>query len=125
MSNRGFTLIETLVYLALFALVISGMVVAAHLLFATSDRYQSRAMMQEEANFIMAKIGWALNDASSASVSGGALTITKYALPSVVVDSLGNNARVDSEVLNSSNVKVDNLSFVHGASTCSIQKTSG
>src|SRR3989344_2337496 len=61
--KKGFTLIETLVYLALFALIIGGMVVAAYLLFETSDRYQTRAMLQEEQNFVMAKIMRTLNNA--------------------------------------------------------------
>src|SRR3989344_8094326 len=117
--KKGFTLIETLVYLALFALIIGGMVVAAYLLFETSDRYQSRAMLQEEQNFIMAKIAWALDNAMSANVVGDVLTITKYDPPSITIDSPGTNARLDGEVLNSSSIKVDDLSFIHagGAGT--------
>ena len=113
MSNRGFTLIETLVYLALFGLIMGGMVAAAYVLFESSDRNQTKAMLQEEQNFIMGKIIWALNNASGAS-GGSTLTITKYgASPNDVIDVSGTNARLNGDILNNTNVMVDNLSFVH------------
>ena len=113
MSNRGFTLIETLVYLALFGLIMGGMVAAAYVLFESSDRNQTKAMLQEEQNFVMGKIIWALNAASGASVSGSTLMITKYASPNAVIDLSGTDARLNGDILNNTNVMVDNLSFVH------------
>ncbi len=113
--KKGFTLIETLVYLALFALIIGGLAASAYMLFETSDRNQTKAMLQEEENFIMAKILRAFDNAASASVSGGGstLTVTRHDFTSGVIDLSGTNVRLDGEVLNNSNVMVDDLSFVH------------
>lgn len=124
--SRGFTLIETLVYLALFALIIGGLVSAAYLLFESSGRNQTKAMLQEEQNFIMAKIGWAMNNASAASVSGSTLTISKYSGPNIVIDKSGDNVRMDGTVLNNTNVTVDDLSFVNvgGGSSAESVETS-
>ena len=55
-SGAGFTLIEVLVYLALFGLIMSGAVVSAYQMFEASGRNQTRAMIQEEGDFIVAKI---------------------------------------------------------------------
>lgn len=129
---QGFTLIETLVYLALFALIIGGMVVAAYMLFETSDRYQTRAMMQEEQNFIMAKIMRSLNNAEqicspAVSTPGSSLSIASYGGSCgdfTVLHSDGNvtlNGSVN--ILNSSNIKVDQLLFTHvsGSNTDGVQ----
>lgn len=126
MKHQGFTLIETLVYLGLFALIIGGLVSASYMLFETSDRNQTKAMMQEEGNYIMAKVVRALDNASSAAVSlgGSALTIAKYDSSSVVVDISGTDVRLDGAVLNNANVAVDTLLFIHsggGASPESIE----
>jgi len=112
-NNQGFTLIETLVYLALFALMIGGLVVAAYMLFESSDRNQTKAILQEEENFIMAKIMRALDDASAASVSGSTLSIVKYDATSVSIHTSGGDVYLDGNRLNNANVTIGNLSFVH------------
>lgn len=60
--QRAYTIIETLVYLALFTLIIGGLVSAAYALFENVGRNQTRAMLQEEQNFVIAKIMWQMNN---------------------------------------------------------------
>ena len=117
-NTKGFTLIETLVYLALFALIIGGMVVAAYALFESSDRNQTKAMLQEEKAYLMGKIEWALSDVKvvsvpTASASGPTLTLTKYDGTTVTVTSSGTKVLFNTTVLNNTNTTISNLVFIH------------
>jgi type II secretory pathway pseudopilin PulG len=121
--NKGFTLIETLVYLGLFTLMIGGMVSAAYVLFQSSDRNQTTAMMQEEENYIMAKFNSIMNNARAVSVSHGTeLTVTAYdgsiremCLSGVDIKLLARSGTcpVSGVILNNANVTISTLSFVH------------
>lgn len=72
----GFTLIETLLYIALFGILMSGMVVAAYQLVSSGSHNQMSALIQEEGTFLSRKINWALTGASAVSVSNGGSTLT-------------------------------------------------
>src|SRR5438105_3614795 len=107
-NSTGFTLIETLVYLALFALMIGGIVAASFLLFESSDRNSEKARLQEEKNFIVGKIDWALSGAKtvaspSAGASGSTLTATKYDGTSNTISIAGSNVNQNGAQLNNSN----------------------
>lgn len=119
-NQRGFTLIETLVYLALFALIIGGMVMAAYMLFETSDRYQTRAMMQEEANFVMAKIMRTLNNAEqicapAVGTPGSSLSIASYggSCGDFTVSLSDGDVMLNLNALDNTDVNVDELLFTH------------
>jgi prepilin-type N-terminal cleavage/methylation domain-containing protein len=126
-TDRGFTLIETLVYLALFAIIIGGIMSAAYALFESSDRNQTKAMMQEEKDFMIAKIDMALTGAKTisapaANASGSMLTLTKYDTTSatvgftVVSGAFGNMwLNTSTNILNNSNVKISRVVFIHKA----------
>jgi Tfp pilus assembly protein PilW len=126
--KRGFTLIETMIYLGLYGLVIGGVVVAAYAIFESNSRNQSKAMIEEEGTFLLGKIDWALTGASAVSVSpskqqlsinrdgliatdeplsfnsfGGSLTLSR-----------GNNP---AQVLNNSNITVTNIIFTDATSS--------
>jgi prepilin-type N-terminal cleavage/methylation domain-containing protein len=58
--QKGFTLIETIIYLALFAIFLGGAVATAYNMFEASGRNQTKNIVQEEGNFLIAKIEWAL-----------------------------------------------------------------
>ncbi len=118
MPQKGFTLIETLVYLALFSIIIGGLIAASYMLFETSDRNQTKAMMQEEENFLIAKINWALSGASSVSVpsansSGSTLTVTKYDGTSFTINRSGTDLIMNFTPLNNTNVAISKLVFIH------------
>ena len=72
-------MIETIIYVALFAILMSGAVVAAYNLLEGSGRNENAIGIQEEGTFLNRKINWALAGASavSTSPSGDSLTITR------------------------------------------------
>ncbi len=122
MNTRGFTLIETLVYLALFALIIGGFVSAAYMMFETNDRNQTLAMMHEEEDFLLAKITWALRAAENISdpsdpapatrTSGSTLTLSLYDGTSATISRSGSDIIYNFVPLNNSNVTISKLVFV-------------
>jgi len=120
MNNRGFTLIETLVYLALFTIIIGGFVASSYILFETSDRNQAKAMMQEEENFLVGKINWVLSGvnpsyaiAPSVGAPGPTLAVTKYDGSTPTIIRLGSTMQFDGNTLNNSNVTISHLVFIH------------
>ena len=76
--SRGFTLLETIIYLALFSILMTGAIGATYSLLEGGDRNQMFVSVQEEGTFLNRKINWALAGATAASVSGAnTLTITQ------------------------------------------------
>lgn len=76
--SRGFTLIEALVYLALYSLVMGGFLTALYAITESGERNRSIAILEEEGNFVLAKIEWQI--ARSRSVEepaseGGTLSL--------------------------------------------------
>lgn len=128
-SHRGVTLIELVVYIALFSLIIGGAIVAAYQIFESSGRSQTHAMIQEEGDFLLAKINWSLSGIQTISApvlpSGGVactssntLSVTRWdsAIGTLVIDVLGADMRIarggnQPNVLNNTNVTVSNLLF--------------
>lgn len=72
----GFTLIETIIYLALFGILIGGAVVASANLFESSGRAGTIAMLQEEGDFIDAKIDWVLYGAQAVTAPASGVDCT-------------------------------------------------
>lgn len=109
--RRGFTLIETLVYLALFAIVLFGIVATTYAYFETVGRNQTKAMLQEEGQFMLGKIAYAMSGAKTISIVGSVLTITKYNGTSVVIQRSGTDLTYAGAILNNTNTSVIGLSF--------------
>ncbi len=65
--KKGFTLVETIVYIALFSIIMTGAFVTAYQLIVGSDRLNTKKTIQSEGNFVLAKIGWALDSVSTSS----------------------------------------------------------
>src|SRR5581483_3447430 len=94
-SAPGFTLIEVVVYLALFAILFGGAVLAAYNIVESSGRNQSKADIQQEGEFIIGKINWALSGAASVSSPGAGLSSTilsvvKFDTTTVTINNLDN-----------------------------------
>ena len=124
-SNKtGFTLIESIIYLALFVIIIGGGMVAVYQIIQSTDTAYNHVILQGEANFLLRKIDWALNGATSIITPfdatpttnlvvnkdiGGSLTQLTFTLTDGNItlerDSLGANT------LNSSSITVDSLYF--------------
>jgi prepilin-type N-terminal cleavage/methylation domain-containing protein len=120
-KQQGFTLIEVIIYLALFTILMGGVVTMAYSIFESSERDQTKIMVQEEGDFLIAKINWALAGIESINEPyrggiGSKLSISKWisqdtATTMVVmlsgtdmVISQGDNPQ--QVVLNNSNVEI-------------------
>lgn len=76
--QSGFTLVETMIYVALFAIIMSGAIVSIYGIIGSSARNQTKAMAEEEGSFLLGKIDWALTGvvigSGTSSVSQPAVT---------------------------------------------------
>ena len=132
-NQNGFTLIETLIYIALLTLVIGSGVVAAFYVIDSSGKEKKSINAFAEAAFLMRKIDWALTGVESTSIHdpspgppGPMLSVDK-SLPfppasnPIVIDLLAGGARLSRGVvppapqveLTSEWVTIENLSFEH------------
>ena len=118
--QKGFTLIEVIIYIALFAFIIGTGVSAAYYIIDSSAKGKSETGTIAEGEFLMRKIDWALTGASTTSISSGKLFINKNGFsPNPIEfdrDSISNRARVtiggSGYYLTSSSTKVTNIEFI-------------
>jgi prepilin-type N-terminal cleavage/methylation domain-containing protein len=120
--QTGFTLIEIVVYLALFAILFGGAVAAAFNVIESNGRNQTKAMLQEEGNFLIAKINWAVSNAENVQVPGGG-----HLQATVLGDHLEfwqegdylvlKRNSGDEVELNNSSIQLFNLSFIDISAT--------
>jgi prepilin-type N-terminal cleavage/methylation domain-containing protein len=59
-SSKGFTLIEVIIYIALFSILIGGAFIVAFQLIDSSGKLNAKNTVQSEGNFVMRKLSWAL-----------------------------------------------------------------
>lgn len=67
MNKRGFTLIETIVYIALLSVLLTGALLSTSYLIDGSERGKKLLSAQEEATFVLRKLNFELGSAQSAS----------------------------------------------------------
>lgn len=122
--TRGFTLIEVLVYLGIFSILIGGTVTAVYHMLEGSARTQTAVMLQEEGNFLIAKINWALSGVESVNVSNPTtLSVVKYTstgTTNITITESGTDLVLQQDAdpavpLNNTNVEVSGTLFVHTA----------
>ena len=83
-TNRGFTLIETIIYVALFALLFSGMLASIWPFLQGAESISTKVVVESEATFAIQKINALLASSTafittpSAGTSGNILTLTAY-----------------------------------------------
>ena len=121
--SKGFTLIEMLIYLALYSIIIFGAVAAVYGIFESTARNQTAAMVEEEGAYLISKIDWALESASLVSIpavstSGAQLTIQNYDGATLTFASSGESMSIKNgdyatELLNNANTSIIDLSFAH------------
>jgi prepilin-type N-terminal cleavage/methylation domain-containing protein len=63
--SRGFTLIETIMYLAIFGILMSGAIVAAYSLLEGGGRNVTAIQIQEEGTFLNRKLNYVLTGATA------------------------------------------------------------
>lgn len=127
-KKNGFTLIETLIYIALFTLMMGGAVVAAFFIIDASAHDKDKITATLEAEFLMRKIDWALTGLDLSSpvnvpapgASGPKLSVNKNGFPPnpLVVDAVSGRARLAqgggaAAELTTDRVAVSNLKFRH------------
>lgn len=62
-TKKGFTLIESLIYIFLFAIIIGGGMLGVYQIITSTDRVAGGNSVEQEASFIMRKLDWALTGA--------------------------------------------------------------
>lgn len=112
-QQSGFTLIETLVYLGLFSIIIVGVVAVAYATFEGNGRLQTKDIVQEEGDFLLAKINRALGSAKSVTISGTTLDITKWDSTHAIFSLSGTTLQLGGVNLNNSNTQITGLNFVN------------
>ena len=112
MNNRGFSLIETIIYLALFSVIIGGGMVGVYQIVDSNNKNLAATAMEQEANFLLRKINWALTGATDAiAPNSQTLNITKGG-NSYLFDFNDKYLRLDGAELNNDTAPVESLSFV-------------
>ncbi len=117
-TPTGFTLIETIIYIGLLSIILSGTLVAGYYIIDGSEHIKQKIAIDAEANFILRKIDWALTGISAinspaAGTAGASLSVTKLGLGNLDFDISTGNLRLNATPLNSSSVTISNLSFEH------------
>ena len=90
---RGFTLIETIIYIALFSIIISLVIGAVYQIIQGSEDLQKNIVAEAEAHFLMRKTEWALAGVSAinspaSGLTGATLSVDKvnYSQNPIVLD---------------------------------------
>ena len=122
-NNAGFTLIEALIYSALFSLMMVGMLGAVYMVLQGANQSEARLLVDDEANFVLRKINWALTGVSSINTPvtgsiGSNLNITKTDASTVRFSLNNENIEIYSGTgtyvpLDTANVTAASLSFEH------------
>lgn len=116
-GDRGFTLIEVIIYVGLFGLLIGGFFVTAQQVLMYSAKAKASTAVQDEMNFVMGKINWALSSMETLTSTGTSLSLTQYDGTDIVISTCSTGVACIDEngvgdvPLTTNNVVVDNLSF--------------
>lgn len=76
---KGFSLIETIIYIALLGLLLTTAVLTSYQILQGSTNVSNKTIVQDEGDFVVRKLDWALSSASAASApTPSTLTVTRY-----------------------------------------------
>lgn len=126
---KAFTLIEILIYSALIAMIISGSLIAVYQIIEGSNSIQNKIIIEQEANFLLSKIKWALSGATAINIpaiglASSTLSINKanYSENPIIFDLNSNNIKIkqgteNPTILNNQNITINNLIFEHLAAS--------
>lgn len=124
-SKKGFTLIETLLYIFLLSALISSSIFIFYQILSSEAQGRAQREVESEADFFMRKMVWALSSAQSVSqpASGATstvLSLSKYGFAQnpIVFDASSGAGRISrgggaAVPLTSGNVNVSQLIFTH------------
>lgn len=78
-NKNGFTLIETIIYIALLGFIMGGTLTVVYQLLESGGSLNHKTVVQNEANFVLRKFNWAFSGASDFSIpSSDFIKITRY-----------------------------------------------
>lgn len=124
---KGFTLMETIIYIGLFSVITSFVLVVFFQIVGSQNQQRDRVEVDAEANFMMQKMIWALSGATAinspaAGATGTTLSVTKYNYSQnpIVFDIGSRNLRLTKAsgtpvLLGVNRVYVNKLAFQHSA----------
>lgn len=127
--SRGFSLIETIIYAALISIIMGMVLLVVFQIVESQDRSRAKTEVEEETNFLISKIKWALSGVDvinipTSGASGSTLSVNKFNFSRnpVVIDIASGSLRIVSgtsmpAILNSGAVSVPNIIFQHIAQT--------
>ena len=117
---------ETLIYIALFGILIGGAVVSVYSIIEGNGRNQTKTVMQQEGDFMVGKINWALSgartiNAPAVGATDSTLSVTKWDTSTgdpIIIDLNSASMRLKrgsaaADILDNDDVTVDALSFRH------------
>lgn len=126
--NKGFAIIEMIIYTALFSIMMGGLVVTVYQLSESAKNTESEYIESEEINFIYKKINWALTSIeqinSPLGAASNSLNVDKAGFATNPIHIRHNSSSLTIEYctglcltsseftpLTTRNMKVQNLSF--------------
>jgi len=117
-KQAGFTLIEVLLYISFFVLIVGALLGVAYQTIGATQQINKKILVQQESDFVLRKIDWALSGASAVSTGPkpSDMAVTRFFAPnSIVFSQNGNFIDINSGTgtvdLNSQNVLVSNVVF--------------
>lgn len=101
MYRRGFTLIEAIVYVALLSIIMGGVLAAVYNLTQGATRITANTTVQEEGNFVLRKVAWALTGLSGITTplsgTSNTLLVTKVGGTRVGMRLSGSNIEMSED----------------------------
>ncbi len=122
-NDKGFTLIEIIIYVALLSLTIGFILTGVYQILDSKTGALARTSVEEEANFLMKKIKWAMAGVNTINQPAAAATSTilsvnkfNFSANPVAISLSGSNINISyagnpTVILNSEDVAVKNLVF--------------
>jgi len=114
MNQNGFTLIETIIYIALFAIIIGGGLATTLQIIEATNAAQNHVILQNEANFIFRKLDWAMTGATGIypnDPDNNELQVAKDSTSLLFDASDNSNITLNGTGLNSSSIQISNVEF--------------
>lgn len=111
--QKGFTLIETLIYIVLLSVILGASLGISSQILTTSGKNGGKIATQQEADFVLRKIDWALTGAITGSVNvpNSSRLEAKNGTLIFIFDNSTGVLSLNSIPLNTSNAKITALIF--------------
>lgn len=110
--TTGFTLLEMIIYIALFSIMIGGLIMTSFLLVQNSYKTENQITIQGEINFVLKKIDWVINQAKDINLpTSNILLATKDNGDNIEIKHENNKITLNGDDITTINVRVDKLIF--------------